>query len=147
MFGDIAHGAFLFVFGIYLIFNRLNVEKGPLKIFSSLRYMITLMGFFAVYCGFIYNDFAGFNMNFFSSCFNPHYPLPDGETDTELIPIHSSKDCVYSFGIDPIWGRATNELVFVNSLKMKISVIIAIIHMTFGICIKAANTLYFKKKL
>jgi V-type H+-transporting ATPase subunit a len=46
-----------------------------------------------------------------------------------------------------VWGRAENELVFVNSLKMKISVIIAIIHMTFGVFIKAANTLFFKRKL
>lgn len=30
---------------------------------------------------------------------------------------------------------------------MKISVIIAIIHMTLGVCIKAFNSLYFKKKL
>lgn len=55
--------------------------------------------------------------------------------------------CIYPFGIDPIWGRAENELVFVNSLKMKISVIIAIIHMSLGVCIKAANTLFFRKKI
>lgn len=54
---------------------------------------------------------------------------------------------MYPFGIDPVWGRAENELVFVNSLKMKMSVIIAIIHMTLGVCCKAANSLYFKKKL
>jgi V-type H+-transporting ATPase subunit a len=54
---------------------------------------------------------------------------------------------VYTFGIDPIWGKAENELVYVNSLKMKISVIIAIIHMTFGIIIKAVNSFNFKKKI
>ena len=42
---------------------------------------------------------------------------------------------------------AEKELVFVNSLKMKISVIIAIIHMTVGVVIKCYNSLYFKKKL
>jgi V-type H+-transporting ATPase subunit a len=57
------------------------------------------------------------------------------------------KDCVYPFGVDPIWGRSSNELVFVNSLKMKISVIIAIVHMTLGVIIKAYNSIYFKKKL
>lgn len=30
---------------------------------------------------------------------------------------------------------------------MKISVIIAIVHMTFGIVVKAMNALYFRKKL
>lgn len=45
---------------------------------SQFRYMITLMGFFAIYCGFIYNDFAGFNMNFFSSCYDPPYHPKEG---------------------------------------------------------------------
>ena len=54
---------------------------------------------------------------------------------------------MYPIGIDPVWYRAENELAFVNSLKMKRSVIIAVIHMTFGIYLKAVNSLYFKKKL
>ena len=55
--------------------------------------------------------------------------------------------CIYPFGIDPIWGRAENNLIFVNSLKMKISVIIAILHMSVGVCVKAANALYFRRKV
>ena len=49
--------------------------------------------------------------------------------------------------MDPVWGRAKQNLQFVNSLKMKVSVIIAILHMTVGVIIKAFNSLYFKKKL
>lgn len=30
---------------------------------------------------------------------------------------------------------------------MKLAVIIGVIHMTLGICVKAANSLYFKKKI
>ena len=71
MFGDIAHGTMLFVLGLYAIFNHHQLENGTFKILARMRYMITLMGFFAIYCGFIYNDLAGFNMNFFSSCYNP----------------------------------------------------------------------------
>ena len=64
------------------------------------------MGFFSIYCGFIYNDFAGFNMNFFSSCFTPPpHPAKDEEFK-QFRPFHSAPDCVYVFGIDPIWGRA-----------------------------------------
>ena len=54
---------------------------------------------------------------------------------------------MYPFGIDPVWGRSKNNLQFVNSLKMKISVIIAIIHMTVGVIIKAFNSRFFKKTL
>ena len=31
--------------------------------------MIILMGFFAFYCGFIYNDFMGIGLNLFGSCY------------------------------------------------------------------------------
>ena len=37
--------------------------------------------------------------------------------------------------------------MFMNSLKMKLAVIIGVIHMSFGIILKAVNSLHFKKKL
>lgn len=42
-----------------------------MRMISQLRYMITMMGFFAVYCGFVYNDMIGFNLNLFGSCYHP----------------------------------------------------------------------------
>ena len=48
-------------------------------------------------------------------------------------------ECIYPFGVDPVWGRSKNNLQYVNSLKMKISVIIAIVHMTLGVIIKKHN--------
>jgi V-type H+-transporting ATPase subunit a len=53
---------------------------------------------------------------------------------------------VYPVGLDPIWSIAVNNLNFTNSLKMKIAVIIAIVHMTLGLVVKALNCWYFKKK-
>jgi len=37
-----------------------------------------------------------------------------------------------------------NELTFMNSYKMKLAVIIGVIHMTFGIILKGINAVYFK---
>ena len=53
--------------------------------------------------------------------------------------------CVYNFGVDPKWMGATNELSFINSLKMKLSVIIGVLHMTSGIILKGCNAIYFKR--
>jgi len=36
------------------------------------------------------------------------------------------EDCVYPFGLDWKWYSAHNELNYFNSMKMKISVIVAI---------------------
>jgi V-type H+-transporting ATPase subunit a len=46
--------------------------------------------------------------------------------------------------MDPIWSLTNNKLTFVNSVKMKMSVIFGIFHMTLGILIKGTNTIYFR---
>ena len=137
MFGDIAHGSILLAFGLLLTFRKNTITNDILKLFIPHRYLISMMGFFAMYCGFIYNDFMSISLNLFQSCYSPQdgspgNPIPHG-------------DCVYGFGVDPVWAVATNSLNYLNSLKMKISVIIAVVHMTLGVCIKATNTLFFKK--
>ena len=45
--------------------------------------------------------------------------------------------------MDPIWSLSNNRLTFVNSIKMKMSVIFGVFHMTIGILIKGLNTIYF----
>jgi V-type H+-transporting ATPase subunit a len=97
-----------------------------------------MMGFFATYCGFIYNDFLSLSLNLFGSCFNLE-GVEHGQ------PIPQDPSCVYPFGLDPAWSVAENYLNYVNSLKMKISVIIGVVHMTLGVFVKAANSVYFKR--
>lgn len=99
MFGDIGHGLVLFCLGLYLVINNHWIVNSAFKAFSRMRYMITLMGFFAFYCGWVYNDLIGFSYNFFGSCYDPEQINPD-EDDRR---IHVKPDCVYPFGLDPIW--------------------------------------------
>jgi len=50
--------------------------------------------------------------------------------------------------MDPTWFLDANDILVVqNSMKMKISVIIAVMHMTMGICVKGLNALYFNNKI
>jgi V-type H+-transporting ATPase subunit a len=52
-------------------------------------------------------------------------------------------NCVYPFGIDPKWYVSQNELSFFNSIKMKLSVILGVLQMIFGIILKGMNCLHF----
>lgn len=141
MFGDIAHGTLLFLLGTYLCFNKDKITNFALKVLLPHRYLLTLMGFFATYCGFIYNDFMSISLDLFGSCYDIDKGVPD-----QVIP-RLNTECVYSIGVDPVWAVASNNLNYINSLKMKISVIIAIIHMTLGVFLKASNAINFKKPL
>lgn len=105
MFGDIGHGACLLALGIFLVWKNEWFLKNNMKGISDLRYMVTMMGFFAFYCGFIYNDIIGFNYNIFGSCYDP--VPPSNHTLGDYRP-SQKEGCVYPFGLDPIWGKAEN---------------------------------------
>jgi V-type H+-transporting ATPase subunit a len=47
-------------------------------------------------------------------------------------------------GIDSIWKVSENAMQYTNSLKMKIAVILGVVHMIFGLFIRLLNN--FKKK-
>ena len=83
MFGDIGHGAILFGFGLYMTFGiPENTQNMVFKMLRPHRYIFTLMGFFSMYCGLIYNDFLSISLNLFGSCFDveavttPGQPFP-----------------------------------------------------------------------
>lgn len=141
MFGDIGHGLVLFAFGLFLVMMADRLKTTGLKGVLPMRYMLALMGFFAVFSGFIYNDFLGMNLNLFGSC----YPMPHEHEIHEETKVYPKPDCTYPLGLDPGWERASNDLAYINSFKMKLAVILGVIHMVFGIFLKAANCLYFKK--
>ena len=94
------------------------------------------MGFFAVYCGLLYNDFLSIPVNF-KSCYEIEN-LDKGSTKSK------TENCNYKFGLDPVWYSTSNELAFVNSLKMKLSVILGVFQMVIGIILKGLNSIFEK---
>jgi V-type H+-transporting ATPase subunit a len=100
-----------------------------------------MMGFFAFYCGWIYNDFISLPLPVFGTCYE------DKVIKKQNIAKRIFKECVYPFGLDPKWKVATNELAFVNSFKMKMSVILGVSHMLLGIVMKGLNNVYFNNKI
>ena len=70
MFGDIGHGLVLLGFGTYLVFWKEQISNPMLKMLLPHRYMLTLMGFFAAYCGLIYNDYLSISLDLFGSCYD-----------------------------------------------------------------------------
>ena len=143
MFGDIGHGGLLFLFGVFLIYQKYEILKkyNYLNILVKNRYFILLLGFFAFYNGIIYNDFFSMPLNFFGSCYK------STKSKEKIEEIKKEKDCIYPIGLDPKWHMANNELIFLNSFKMKMSVIIGIIQMLFGLILKGINCIYFKNYL
>ena len=142
MYGDIGHGTFLALGGLYLILTEKAAEARETGEFMrgiySGRYMFFAMGLCGVYAGLIYNDFFSLGLNLFGTTYTWKAEEPTAG-DTAI-----NNGDIYPFGVDPAWKISENELLFFNSMKMKMSVIIGIIQMTFGICLRGLNS-YFEK--
>nr|XP_061808047.1 V-type proton ATPase 116 kDa subunit a 1-like isoform X21 [Nerophis lumbriciformis] len=164
MFGDMGHGLLMTCAALYLVIreSRLLAQKTDNEMFNMVfagRYIILLMGIFSVYTGIIYNDCFSKSLNMFGSgwsvrpMFGPKganwsFETLEGNAVLQLDPaIPGVFNGPYPLGIDPIWNVATNKLTFLNSFKMKMSVILGVIHMLFGVSLSLFNHLYFKKPL
>lgn len=116
------------------------------NIFFGGRYIILLMGLFAMYTGLVYNDVFSKSMNLFGSRWFNNYNTTTVLTNPNLqLPPNSSAVGVYPFGMDPVWQLADNKIIFLNSFKMKLSIIFGVLHMVFGVCMSVVNFTHFKR--
>ncbi|XP_014300119.1 V-type proton ATPase 116 kDa subunit a 1 isoform X1 [Microplitis demolitor] len=154
MFGDCGHGLIMFFFGLWMVLKEkpLSAQKSDNEIWNIFfggRYIIFLMGVFSIYTGLIYNDMFSKSLNIFGSYWsvNEDWKTINTNKGLSLDPIPDYAGYPYPLGMDPVWQLAENKIIFLNSYKMKISIIFGIIHMLFGVVVGLKNHLYFKKPL
>lgn len=118
---------------------------------------------FSIYNGLLYNEFFAIPNDWFGSCFETSTRYSRNEDcdgvpcDLVYLPKNCEQpnpgslscwnDCVYPFGVDPAWYLSPQLLNFTNNMKMKISVIVGVWHMTMGVCVKGFNAVHFKQPL
>mmetsp|Transcript_7518 Transcript_7518/g.11256 ORF Transcript_7518/g.11256 Transcript_7518/m.11256 type:complete len:756 (+) Transcript_7518:184-2451(+) len=164
MYGDVGHGTCIFLGGLFLCASYASFAKSKstdemMAGIYSARFMLTMMGFAAVYCGLVYNDCFSLALNLFNSGYEFPKAISDAKSPSDaaskidsetnrtatIKTYYGDPSNVYAFGVDPAWHISDNELLFFNSMKMKTAVVIGIIQMTGGIFLKGCNALYFKE--
>uniref|UniRef100_A0A7N6B8I7 V-type proton ATPase subunit a n=1 Tax=Anabas testudineus TaxID=64144 RepID=A0A7N6B8I7_ANATE len=151
MFGDVGHGLLMTLAAVWMILEERDpkLRNNNNEMMFGGRYLILLMGLFSIYTGAIYNECFSRGLNTFSSAWRVQ-PMFEKNTwnasvlaGNQYLSMDPAEPGVfvspYPFGIDPVWGMASNKLTFLNSYKMKMSVIIGIIHMTFGVSLSFFN--------
>uniref|UniRef100_A0A8C7RWJ6 V-type proton ATPase subunit a n=1 Tax=Oncorhynchus mykiss TaxID=8022 RepID=A0A8C7RWJ6_ONCMY len=162
MFGDLGHGMIMALFALWMVLYEDNrkLKRTRNEIWNTFfegRYIILMMGLFSVYTGLIYNDCFSKSLNIFGSGWSVKAMFKSGNWTWDstlrtnafltLDPIVPGVfNGPYPLGIDPIWNLALNRLTFLNSYKMKMSVIVGIIHMSFGVILGVFNHLHFRKR-
>ncbi|KAF9133117.1 H(+)-transporting V0 sector ATPase subunit a [Mortierella sp. 14UC] len=147
MFGDVGHAILVFLAGLYLCLNERKLAHVDGEMFQMVfggRYIVLLMGAFSIFTGMMYNDIFSRAMPWFQSGWEFH--VPDDHKKNDVI-IAQPNGHTYPFGIDYAWHGTENYLLFTNSYKMKMSVILGVIHMSFGICMVYKNAKFYRKPI
>lgn len=143
MFGDLGHGFFMLLVSLYMVIREDAIKQTKLDEMSQMlfdgRYLVLLMSFFGMYCGFMYNETFAIAMDIFPS----QWSYPGGENQT--VASFTADKAPYLIGVDPNWKNAENDLYFFNSLKMKMSIILGVTQMMLGIILSFFNAVHFRK--
>ena len=104
------------------------------------RYIMLMMGIFSMYTGLIYCDAFSKELALFPSMWEVTSDFKEGQKVT----FSRREGYTYPFGMDWRWHDTENDLLFSNSYKMKLSIIMGWAHMTYSLCLSYVNARHFK---
>lgn len=145
MFGDFGHGFIMACAAAAMIYWEKSLKKVRDEIFSMAfygRYIMLMMGIFSMYTGLIYNDVFSKSLSLFPSAWK--WDLPDNWEEGTTVLAKLKGDYRYPFGLDWMWHGTENDLLFSNSYKMKLSILMGWCHMTYSLCLSYINARHFK---
>lgn len=143
MFGDAGHGVILLCAALAMIYYERRLQRSKLdELFSMIfygRYIVLMMGIFSIYTGLLYCDAFSKELPWFKSMW-------EWESDGKTLGPKATRveGYTYPFGLDWRWHDTDNDLLFSNSYKMKLSILLGWCHMTFSLIWSLVNARYFK---
>lgn len=132
MFGDFGHGAIMTLAAAAMIYWEKPLQRGKQdELFGMAfygRYIMLMMGIYSMYTGVIYCDAFSKELSIFPSMWEWDFPAnyEGGEVEATRVAGYT-----YPFGMDWRWHDASNDLLFSNSFKMKMSIILGWAHVSF----------------
>ncbi|KAG5965912.1 H(+)-transporting V0 sector ATPase subunit a [Claviceps arundinis] len=149
MFGDFGHAIIMLSAALAMIYWEKSLKKVSFELFAMIfygRYIALVMAVFSVFTGLIYNDVFSKSMTLFPSAW--HYPRPEHyEPGQTIVAELNDNGYRYPFGLDWAWHGTENSLLFSNSYKMKMSIILGWAHMTYSLCFAYINAKHFKRPI
>ncbi|KAL1827025.1 hypothetical protein ACET3Z_005437 [Daucus carota] len=148
MFGDWGHGICLLLGALFLIARENKFSSQKLGSFMEMlfggRYVLLLMSLFSIYCGLIYNEFFSVPYHIFGG--SAYRCRDDSCSNAYTVGLIKFRD-PYPFGVDPSWRGSRSELPFLNSLKMKMSILLGVAQMNLGIMLSYFDARFFGNSL
>ncbi|OGM48822.1 V-type proton ATPase subunit a [Aspergillus bombycis] len=147
MFGDFGHGTLVTIISTAMIFWEQRLQRIKLNELFYMafygRYIMLMMGLFSIYTGLIYNDIFSRSFTIFPSQWQWPNDIKPGQT----VEASLKEGYRYPIGLDWNWHEAENSLLFSNSMKMKMSILLGWAHMTYALSLQYVNGRHFKSKV
>lgn len=151
MFGDFGHGAIMALAAVAMIYWEKPLQRGKQdELFGMAfygRYIMLMMGIFSMYTGLIYCDVFSKELALFPSMWKWNFPEGYEPDQGIMVKAERVENYTYPFGMDWRWHDTENDLLFSNSYKMKLSIILGWAHMTYSLCLSYINARHFRSPI